>query len=313
MRSLKFNIRNFFRKYIIRKQKIGLALGSGGAKGISHIGVLEVLEKNQLVPDEISGCSIGAIIGALYASGVSLRTIKQIALKINFISSIELFDLTFPKDGGIVKGHIVEDFLNSILPVKRFEELKIPFTCVATDLIKGKQVVFKKGELIPAIRASISIPGFFIPYQYNDDLLIDGSVLNPVPVDLLTDSDYRIAVVLDEYTLLKEILKKKVYFETKINKLLKESIFPKLRSLPIGKSKRIHKKAGTIDILSATFDLINQELLHFDLNELEADLIIKPDVKSIPTLAFYMGRKSYREGVKAAKSVVSLIKNKITK
>ena len=149
-------------------KKAGICLGSGGAKGISHIGVLETMEEYDISITEISGCSIGAIIGALYAAGVSIEKMKEISFEVNLKKLWNLFDFTNPISGGFVKGDIVEDFLNEILPVRRFEELSIPFKCVATDIVSGKPAVFDSGDLIPAVRASISIPGLFVPYKYKD-------------------------------------------------------------------------------------------------------------------------------------------------
>ncbi len=307
MRSSIFNLTDLFKKYLGPKKRIGIALGSGGAKGISHIGVLEVLEKNGIIFNEISGCSIGAIIGALYAAGVPISEIKKIALKIDFFSSLQLFDFTKPKEGGIVKGHIVEDFLDSILPVKTFENLKYSFKCIATDINKGKGIIFNKGDLIPAIRASISIPGFFVPYKYQNGLFIDGAVVNPVPVDLLTESDYKIAVIVEDYELLKKFSLQKKYIENKINNLLKDIFYPKLKLLPLTHNKKEHKKADTIKVLSSALDIISNKFANYDKSS-DADLIIKPDVHKIPVLAFYKGKKSYKEGVKAAKKVLFSIK-----
>ena len=286
-------------------KKIGIALGTGGAKGLSHIGVLEILENNDLIPSEIAGCSIGAIIGALYASGLSIRRLKEISLHFSFIQTLQLFDFTNPKEGGIVKGKLVEELLDSILPIKKFEDLKIPFKCVATDIIKGKPVIYDKGDLVPAIRASISIPGFFVPYEYQGRTLVDGGVVNPVPVNLLEKSDYKIAVVVEDYALLKDISEKTRHFEKKINSLLNNKIFPKFDIIPKILNKRLHKKHKTIDVLSNTFNMIFNELANFNLDDYKPDLIIRPDVKHIPVLAFYLGKKSYKKGLKAGRTAIA--------
>lgn len=304
MKSLKFSFLKRKKRLFFPQKKIGIALGSGGAKGISHIGVLEILEKNKVIINEISGCSIGAIIGALYASGVEIEEIKKIALSINFMKSLELFDFTNPKEGGLVKGHVVENFLNSILPVKHFQDLKIPFKCVATDMETKKEIVFSKGDLIPAIRSSISIPGFFVPYNYKNRTCIDGGVVNPVPVNLLTKSDYRIAVIVEEYDIWKKIDAHIRKIENKISSILKDELFSKIKLFTDLKTKRQHKKMGTIDVLSSTFDIMTRELAHFNIDKFNIDMVIRPKVKNIPTLAFYEGKKSYKEGVKAIKAVL---------
>ncbi len=189
-------------------KKLGIALGSGSAKGIAHIGVLEVLEEKNIAINEISGSSIGAMIGAAYAAGLTIEEMKEIAFNIDQKKLWTFFDFTNPMTGGLIKGNVVEEFLNTVLPVKRFEELRIPFSCVATDVKTGEPVIYNSGDLVPAIRASISLPGFFMPYKYQKRLLIDGGIVNPVPVDLLTHSDYNVAVVLNEYQTLRKWLKK---------------------------------------------------------------------------------------------------------
>lgn len=287
----------------MENRRVGIALGSGGAKGISHIGVLEVLEKNNIKINEISGCSIGSIVGAVYAAGVSIEKMKKIAFSIDIKKMWELFDFTKPTSGGIVKGNLVEQFLDEILPVKKFEDLKIPFRCVAADIKKGKEVIFDKGDLIPAIRASISIPGLFVPYEYQDRLLVDGGVVNPVPVNLLDKSDYKIAVVVQEYKKIKKWSKRKMAIETKIKIFLNEKFSPIIKYLPDYKKR--NKKFGIINILSSTIDIITNEISEVNLNRYKVDYILRPDVGDIATLGFYDGYKSYRKGVEAAEKFLS--------
>ncbi len=290
----------------MKDKKVGIALGNGGAKGISHIGILEVLEKNNIKIDEISGCSIGAIVGGAYAAGVSIEKMKEIAFSINLKKTLNLFDFTNPSTGGIVKGKIVEEFLEDILPVRRFENLKIPFKCVATDIKSGKEVIFDKGDLVPAIRASISIPGFFMPYEYQGKLLVDGGVINPVPVNLLDKSDYKIAVVVQEYKKIKKWSKRKMKIETKIKKFLNERFSPIIKYLPDYKKR--NKKSGMINILSSTIDIMSNEILEFNLNNYNVNLIIKPAVDNIAALGFYDGYKSYLKGIKATEDIMQKIK-----
>lgn len=290
----------------MKDKKVGIALGSGGAKGISHIGILEVLEKNNIKISEISGCSIGAIVGGVYAAGVSIERMKEIAFSIDLKKTLNLFDFTNPSTGGIVKGKIVEEFLENILPVKRFESLKIPFRCIATDIKSGKEVIFDKGDLIPAIRASISIPGFFMPYEYQGKLLVDGGVVNPVPVNLLDKSDYKIAIVVQEYKKIKKWSKRKMEIETKIKKFLNERFSPIIKYLP--DYKKGNKKSGMINILSSTIDIMTNEILEVNLNNYNVNLIIKPAVDNIAALGFYDGYKSYLKGIKAAEDIMQKIK-----
>ncbi|HET7839368.1 MAG TPA: patatin-like phospholipase family protein [Rectinemataceae bacterium] len=174
--------------------KVGLALGSGGAKGYAHIAYLEVLDQLYIKTSAIAGASMGALIGAFYASGMGAREIRRLAESVSFRSIPHIVDLAGPLDGGIIKGRKIEDWIAENLKAKRFEDLKVPLRIVATDFWRKEQVVFDSGELVPAIRASISIPGVFEPYSLGGRLLVDGGVVNPVPIDLLGDADFVVGI-----------------------------------------------------------------------------------------------------------------------
>ncbi len=174
--------------------KVGLALGSGGAKGYAHIAYLEVLDQLFIKTSAIAGASMGALIGAFYASGMPAREIRKLAESISFRNIPHIVDLAGPMDSGIIKGRKIEEWIRENLKAKTFEDLNIPLRIVATDFWRKEQVVFDSGELVPAIRASISIPGVFEPYQLGGRLLVDGGVVNPVPIDLLGDADFLVGI-----------------------------------------------------------------------------------------------------------------------
>lgn len=179
-------------------RNIGLALGGGGAKGIAHIGVLKVLEANGIPVDMVAGTSIGALIGALYAAGFSAREIERKALESgNWKMAAKVLDPAFR--GGFLKGDKVEKILEEWLGLHDFKYLKMPLAVVATSLATGEQVIFKSGNLIKAIRASISVPIVFKPIKIGSELLSDGGLSNPIPDDVARDlgADYVIAVNLD--------------------------------------------------------------------------------------------------------------------
>jgi len=174
--------------------KVGLALGSGGAKGIAHIAYLEVLDQLRIQTSRIAGSSMGALVGAFYAAGMSASRIRDLALGIGLRDLPKMIDISRLKDSGLIKGRKIEDWLAENLPVRRFDQLRIPLRIVATDFWRKEQVVFEEGDLIPAIRASISIPGVLEPYPIGDRLLVDGGVVNPVPFDLLGDADFVVGI-----------------------------------------------------------------------------------------------------------------------
>jgi predicted acylesterase/phospholipase RssA len=177
-------------------KKIGYALGGGAARGLFHIGVLNVLEEYGITPDIIAGTSMGSIIGAMYASGLKTSELKQIACSIDWKQVVRLTDIvTLPKSG-LIQGRRIVALLKSLLGDTGFSRLKCKYAAVAADLHTGQQVVFTEGSLIEGIRASISIPGVFTPVFYEGRYLVDGGLVNVVPVSVCRDlgADYVIGV-----------------------------------------------------------------------------------------------------------------------
>lgn len=167
------------------KIKVGLALGGGGARGFAHIGVIEVLQEEGILIDMIAGTSAGAVIGAIYAQGKDIALIQNLFVGLDWKKLASLVDLTLPKSG-FIRGKKVRDFLELILGGDiRFSDLKIPLACVATDIITGEEVVIDQGSVLEAVRASISIPGIFTVVKWQDRYLVDGGLVNPVPVSIL--------------------------------------------------------------------------------------------------------------------------------
>ncbi len=181
----------------MKKPVIALALGIGSARGLAHIGVLKVLEKNNIPVSIVAGTSMGAIIGAFYAHSLSASELERIALSIDNKKMFRLMDPSL--NMGFIGGKKVMRFLKDNLGDVSFKDLKIPLTIVATDLRSGDPVYFEDGDLVSAIRASISIPLVFSPYKHEDLLLIDGHLSEPVPVNavLRKNPDIVIAVNLD--------------------------------------------------------------------------------------------------------------------
>jgi len=178
----------------MKKKSVSLVLGSGGARGLSHVGVIRWLEEHDYKIESISGCSIGALIGGFYAAGKLDDYVKWIE-EIDTISMFKLLD--FKGSGGLVSGDKLMMALEKILDKHDIEELPISFTAVATDIKSQKEVWINKGSLISAIRASISLPLFFEPYIYNDKYLVDGGVLNPVPIAPIFHDETDISIAIN--------------------------------------------------------------------------------------------------------------------
>ena len=177
------------------KKRIGLALGGGGARGLAHIGVLEILEREGIPIDMITGTSAGAAIGALYAQGKNINEIKDLARSWDWKQRARIIDLALPKTG-FIAGKKLKQLLKSIIGDVKFNDLKIPFACIATDIMSGEEVIINQGSVLEAVRASISLPVIFTVVKWKGRYLVDGGLVDPVPVNVLKDmgADFIIAV-----------------------------------------------------------------------------------------------------------------------
>ena len=179
---------------MINGKKIGLCLGSGGARGLAHVGVLQVLEENGIVPDIISGCSAGAIFGAIYAAGTNLYLLEKY---LGTVDAKTIVDLGIPIQGGFLSGDKIEEVVMTLTHNLSFEETKIPFVCIATDLVSGEMKVFEEGKLHTAVRASMAVPGVFTPAQIDGRFYVDGGVVEELPVDVLRERGADVVITSD--------------------------------------------------------------------------------------------------------------------
>ena len=206
-----------------QRPKIGLALGGGGAKGAAEVGVLKVLEEAGIHVDYIAGTSIGSIVGGLYAAGysaseletmfqtqewLSLLTDRRASLSnepyktvdgVTYIFGFPVMDRN-SRGFGVMSGGKIEQMIDSMASVKgctEFESLRIPFRCVTTDIRNAKEVVLSKGILCKALRASMAIPGIFKPVEHNGRMLVDGGMLNNLPVDVCRQMGADIVIAVD--------------------------------------------------------------------------------------------------------------------
>jgi NTE family protein len=175
--------------------KIGLTLSAGSALGISHIAFLKVFDEIGIKPSIISGSSIGGLLGAMYASGLTGKEIEKIFLNIDFRDMARIFDIAIRTDTGFVKGDYIIKRFNSLVRVKTFEELEIPLKIVATDFWNKKEVVFDRGNLAQAIRASISVPGIFKPVNIDGRMYVDGILVDPLPYEIIQKQCDRLVAI----------------------------------------------------------------------------------------------------------------------
>lgn len=160
----------------------GMALGAGGARGYCHIGVLQVMAQAGFAPSALSGSSIGALVAVAQASG-KLQQLHDWAVSLTRLKYASLLDIR-PFSGGLIGGRVIESIWADLDLPERFEDLDVPVACVATDLETGAELWFREGELFPAVRASMALPGVLSPVWHQGHWLCDGGMTNPVPVDL---------------------------------------------------------------------------------------------------------------------------------
>ena len=258
------------------KKRISLVLGSGGARGYAHIGVIEELEKNDYEIASISGSSMGALIGALYACG-KLQEYKEWVLSLDFLDVASLLDLSLSKTG-FIQGEkvfkIIEDMIGDVM----IEDLPITYTAVATDLVRQKEVWIQKGKLLDAIRASIAIPSVFTPKKIGKRYLIDGGVLNPLPIapTISDNTDITIAVSLNVISQKKYDTPEKK--KTKKKKEGIEKIFfdieKKVQKLFPDDSEDKLDEMGMFEIMGQTIDIMQNSIMECKMAGYAPDIMI---------------------------------------
>jgi NTE family protein len=179
---------------VARRPKIGFVLGAGSARGWAHIGVLRALDEAGIKPDLIAGCSIGAVVGAAYAAG-RLDQLEDWARSLDWKRMLKLMD--FGLRGGLIKGRRVREVFREQFVEREFSELDVPFAAVATDFHSGQEIWLREGKVSTAVGASVAVPGLFQPVLHDERYLVDGSVVNPVPVSLCRAMGADIVLAVD--------------------------------------------------------------------------------------------------------------------
>lgn len=290
------------------RRGIGLALGSGGAKGLAHIGVLKVLEKNEIPVCCVAGTSIGALIGGLYASGMPLREMEKIACDTHWFDLARMFVPKF-QTGAIFGGKYVRDFIEALVGDTDFKDLRIPFTAVATDILKGDEVHINNGSLAQAILASTAIPGIFSPIESESkSLLVDGGLKNPLPVDVARKMNAEFIIGINVTTPRDlNVKKQKVRSKEKIHfrKFASTSNVLKQRlSAYISRSENLfnerfpfasfikeRQKSDTrfpslTNTVSQSVIIMQNQIIRMRLKEHSPDLLLEPDVRQFQWFDF---------------------------
>jgi len=290
------------------KQKVALVLGSGGARGTAHIGVIRELEKQGYEISSISGTSMGALVGGIYASG-HLDAYESWLCSLSKMEMFNLVDFTLSAKG-IIKADKVLKEIQKYIPDQKIEDLPIKFAAVATDLKQRKEVVLTKGSLFEAIRASISIPFVITPVLKNETLFVDGGVLNPVPTNRVFrhKGDILIAVNVNAH-----IPNSKSTSGQEWNHL-EELTSGKLRGFQkkLAKLVPIHKKEsiGYFHLIGDTSSLMLSQIATLTLELNPPDLLIEISRQSCGTFDFYKATEVIELGKKVTTESLDKIKKK---
>lgn len=280
--------------------KVGLALGSGAARGWAHIGIIQALEALGVEIEVVSGCSIGAYVGAAYCSG-KLPELAEWSSGLTEWQVLSMLGVGLHK-GGLVSGQKVFQALQDQFSVAEFEQLDKPLGIVATDLYSGKEITFTEGEIVRAVRASCAIPGFFPPVKYQNRWLVDGAVVNPVPVNLCNrlGSDFTIAVNLgaDFRPQAKEQNKK----GHEINQQKTNDFFAKSQEMMQqwfkgGEDKENRDNSpSVIGVMSTSMDIMQARLTRSRLAGDPPDLVIEPQLGNFGGTEYYQAKAMIEEG-----------------
>lgn len=273
------------------KKSVSLVLGSGGARGLAHIGVINWLNENGYEIQSISGSSMGALIGGIYAAG-KLQTYADWVIQLEKIDVLQLLDFSFG-EGGIIKGEKVMNILRDLIGHYDIEELPLSFTAVASDLDSQKEVWLNKGPLFDAIRASIAIPSIFTPVQYRGKRLVDGGLLNPIPIapTLKDKTDITIAVNLSAPPVAHPMPESKVELpEEEKNESYRKKILHFIEELQQKMLKSQPEDMGLFDIISNSIDAMQNTIARFKLAAYAPDIIIDIPSNSSAFYEFYRAK-----------------------
>lgn len=254
--------------------KLGLVLGAGGARGVAHIGLLQALEEISVKPDLVVGCSMGAIVGALYCMGKSSAELKELVCG---IKKKDVVDITLKviSNKALLKSEKIDKIFDELFGDVTFEDLKIPFYCVANDILNCKEVFFGSGKLKDAVRASIAIPTIIKPVEIDDMVLVDGSAINRLPIGYARKKGADKVIAMDV----------------------------------IGKNKQAVKIKTVFDIALRCLDCLDGYITDFKLKQNPADLLLCPELADMSPYKFNDIQLAPQIGYECAMAHIEQIKN----
>jgi NTE family protein len=293
------------------KQKVALVLSGGGARGVAHIGVIEELEKQGFEITSVAGTSIGALIGGTYVLG-KMEVYKNWLCTLDKMKVFSMVDFTLSGQG-LVKGDKVIHKMRELVEDANIEDLKIPYVALAADIIHKKEVVFRHGSIIDAIRASIAIPTVFTPVKWETGLLVDGGILNNLPINHVKrhPGDILIAVNVNADTPCDkppvpehEVQAKHSSYHEKVN-----HFYSHLRKIH---PKSHEEKFGYFNVINKTITLITHHTTQMSLEKYSPDVLINVSHDACGNFDFYKAEEMIEMGRHSAAKSLEAYKNKIT-
>ncbi len=259
---------------LVRPIKIGLALGGGAARGFAHIGVIKALEAQGIVPDIVVGTSAGSVVGALYAAGNTGFALQKMAIDLDEAGITDWTVPFFAKASGVLKGEALQNYVNKAVANVAIEKMKLPFGAVATDLNTGAAILFRRGNVGVAVRASSSVPGVFQPVKVGEHTYVDGGLVSPVPVQFAREmgADFVIAV-------------------------------------NISSQPEAQATTSSLEVLLQTFAIMGQSINTYELKG--ADIVITPNLGKMKSNDFQGRNLAILAGEEAAAGVMPQLKQKL--
>ncbi|RJX19447.1 MAG: phospholipase [Ammonifex sp.] len=282
---------------------VGLALSGGGARGYAHLGVLKALNRSNIPVDLIVGTSMGAVVGAAYVTGYPVDEMEAMASQIRWAQLLRLIDVTFPRYG-LLKGQRLEQFFRWLTRDKKFHQLKTPLVAIATDLENKTEVRLKSGAVAAALRATTALPGIFLPAYVDNRLLVDGSLINPVPASAAIEMGAEIILAVDVTSPV-----------DRVNLLLKAKEL--YRGSPANVTSRHRWQQmlpACLSIVSRSLELCAQKEYHSTryLPAGKTVISVKPPVQHIKWFEFHRYQECVAAGeiagLQVAKQIINLLK-----
>ncbi len=259
---------------VLRKVKIGLALGGGAARGFAHIGVIKALEAQGIVPDLVVGTSAGSVVGALYAAGNNASALQKMA---NDMDEAAISDWALPlfsKSSGVLKGEALQAFVNKAVNHRTIEKLKIPFGAVASDLKTGQPILFQRGNTGMAVRASSAVPGVFQPVKIGEHTYVDGGLVAPVPVRFAREMGAEFIIAVN-----------------------------------ISTQAEAQATNSSLEVIMQTFSIMGQRINQLELRD--ADIVIQPPLGKMASNDFNNRVGAMQAGERATLAVMAQLKQKL--